>query len=713
MLKNRLLAIGVTLFLIGIIIAEYSDGAIVLLCLLAVSVLCILLCTVRFFKQNITRAALFALIPIIGAVFLLFYRNIFVIPYSVYDGKTGGQTGTVVSVSTNSYDISVISSTANVPKGTLLRVYTDSDASVGDTVAFSGKLRFAGSKSSMISSGVKLYASSYDFSVINTDTGPIYTFRSNVIKALESSFEKQHSDFIKAITLNDKTDLSAERYDMYRIAGAAAYFSVSGLHVTCVVMIFMSLLKYFNVSKHVRGTLSALLALLYGFVVGFSPSVMRSVIMLLVIIAVQLAMSESDSITSLFLALGVLLLHNPYSFASVSLQLSFSATFGAIYTANTFTYGGNKKKIKSFLFGFLVLPVIISIGCFAFTLPFVFLSFDVISLMLIFSNIWLSIIFTPLLPLALIAALFGALHIPIIPILKQPIVFLIDSFDFICERMSTGFRLVIPNGNFFATTAAVIAVVTILIIFFSKDKIRKTAFCLAFVLITSVLSSGCYILNKNVQTTTGIAYKCSYNGSSVIAMIGGEKIYIDCGAGLDTTFIYSQNITDIDIYVVTEYDNDTASEISYAVNRLNAKKLMLLNVGLPIDELDSYDSIITAINSGCEIIDSPFLELSSGDALLYVDAKNICLFSDNNAFAVTQNGDLSDMNNISDIVINRLPYEDSESFAKLMRIPNIYTPSGIDLPERFAAYSNILYYGTIVEARLSKDGKIEVKVNES
>lgn len=708
MLKNRLLAIGVTLFLLGISISAYSGGTAVSLSLLAVTVLCVLLCTVRFFKRSIKTAAILAVLPLLGAIFLLFYRNIFVLPYTVYDGKNDKQTGAVTSVSSGSFDVSLSSSTAGVPLNTSVRVYSDSAVTIGDTVTYSGRLRYAGGKTRLLAAGVKLYITSYDCTVAEIGSDMLYELRTKANTVFDA-LEDNYAVFLKAIVLNDKTSISDERYDMYRIAGAAAYFSVSGLHISYLTTLLTLALKYLRVNRFIRNISSAVFILVYASLIGFSPSVSRAVIMFLVMLGVQLMLSEADTTTSLFFALGILLAFNPYCIFSLSLQLSFSATLGVIYSSDIFAYYDKKKKLKSLFIFVFVIPIVTSLGCFAFTLPFMAFSFDVVSLTSILSNIFLSMLFSPLLIIAFASAILGTIGIPIMEIVKYPLMLLIDSFDGICGIMSSNLKLIIPNGNIFTTAAVVVSAITILTVLLTGKRIRRIVSGISTAAIFTILITGVFVMRQNEFNSLSIAYKNSYNGSYVVSVFNGEKIYIDCGGGIDASFIYSQQITNIDTYIIAEYNSKFSHELSYAVNLLGVKKIILLGRA----DSSGY-SVITPADSDCIIIDDKYYSLHSNDSSLYIDGDIIYLHSIDENFAVLLNGGLNITDyNIDKIVINNLPEEGDTMLDTIKYIPTVYIHSGIDVPEALQPYITTVDYGSSVKAYVVSDGNIEVQTNES
>ena len=112
--------------------------------------------------------------------------------------------------------------------------------------------------------------------------------------------------------------------------------AVSGLH--CGFLIALLGLLVFR-----RQRLTAFLGypalLFYMFMVGCTPSVVRSCVMVGFVLLAPLAGREGDTPTALSGALLVILLANPFAAASVSLQLSFAAVAGLLLPAPKI-YGG-------------------------------------------------------------------------------------------------------------------------------------------------------------------------------------------------------------------------------------------------------------------------------------------------------------------------------------------------------------------------------------
>jgi competence protein ComEC len=136
------------------------------------------------------------------------------------------------------------------------------------------------------------------------------------------------------LVLGYRSDLSAETLDVYAKTGTIHILSVSGMHVGLIYMILNWLLSFID-SKHFLKLLKTLLIVVliwaYSLLTGFSPSVLRSAIMISVFIIAKLFAKTTNSYNIIAFAAFSLLVYNPFLIWDVGFQLSFLAVFGLIY----------------------------------------------------------------------------------------------------------------------------------------------------------------------------------------------------------------------------------------------------------------------------------------------------------------------------------------------------------------------------------------------
>lgn len=129
---------------------------------------------------------------------------------------------------------------------------------------------------------------------------------------------------VEALLLRERSSLDAQTTQAYRNAGVAHLLAISGLHLA----VFADLLRRFLRRFLPRGpAMAALCFALFGYcsLAGFPPSMLRAASMLAFFECGELLTFRTDPLTSLSVALVVLLAVSPVSLLSYSLQLSFLA----------------------------------------------------------------------------------------------------------------------------------------------------------------------------------------------------------------------------------------------------------------------------------------------------------------------------------------------------------------------------------------------------
>ncbi|MEG1743743.1 MAG: ComEC/Rec2 family competence protein, partial [Clostridia bacterium] len=232
----------------------------------------------------------------------------------------------------------------------------------------------------LLANGIKLFGYS-DVKKSGVDSSILYKIKLASQEKIDSAFGPKSAAFIKAITLGDKSDMSPLDYSAYAKAGVSHMLVISGLHLSLIVFTLFSLLKGFGTNKYVTLFLCLCTDLFICFMTGFTPSVVRSSVMLLFLLVGKTFLLSYDSTTSLFTALLILIIFNPYCIASLGMELSFLSTFGILAVSSKIgSFDIHKHHILSKLTNTFLVPFIFSFVTFVFTLPVTFLRLDIISI---------------------------------------------------------------------------------------------------------------------------------------------------------------------------------------------------------------------------------------------------------------------------------------------------------------------------------------------
>ncbi len=611
MLKNRLLSVGVLIFAAFVTIYVYTDGQPVLYRLIplgffVLTVSCCVVGAVRFLR--IRTALIFALIPVFAYIYLALYTALFVPPPSV--GFDDDVVGTVESVSpyfsSNGVVINVDYSAYGIPAGTKVKVYADLDAvyDIGDIVSAKGVFYSTAEKETLLASGIGYYTYA-ETAALGAGGGFISDLRRKISQACDSILPGDTAFFVKAITVGDASGIKPSDYAVYGATGVAHIFSVSGLHLSILVMAFYTLLKKFVSNRLILSASGLLFTFFTTALAGFSYSSLRAALMLALFIAGQAVRRNSDPFTSLFAALGVLLLLNPYSAASLSLQLSFLSTLGIITVNEIKPF----KKLKfspvlSVLDRYVAAPALFSVSSFIFTLPVILFSFGRVSLVSPIANIFAGLLFAPIL---VISYLFGAVAL-ISAKLTAPLAFLLKNliklFYLGCKAMaSVPFASLSTHSPYMyaACVAGVCAVVALLV--FSKKR-RAAVLCVSLTFVVlSVALCAASAYNSNVNGKCAVLYRDTVSGVSVYVASGRESLLIDYGGGsLCEDLAYIAGSTDCDALMFTRYNELTTKKAEYYLACMGTRRIYLKNPQSD-DEINVFDEISGLANArGCDII---------------------------------------------------------------------------------------------------------------
>ena len=215
---------------------------------------------------------------------------------------------------------------------------TPDTVSLGDTVTVNAEVVDVSRGSG---DSENLYYQSQDISLLGFQRGdaeitpaeslPLRCYPTASAHAIRSHidrlFPEDTAGFVRALLTGDRSRLSYRTRNEMSIAGISHIVAVSGMHVSLLVGAIMLLcLK----RKRLGATISISVMLFFAAMLGFTPSVMRSVLMNALILLAPLLRRENDAPTALSFALMVILALNPWAIANLSLQMSFGALAGIV-----------------------------------------------------------------------------------------------------------------------------------------------------------------------------------------------------------------------------------------------------------------------------------------------------------------------------------------------------------------------------------------------
>ncbi len=163
----------------------------------------------------------------------------------------------------------------------------------------------------------------------------LLTQKSRLLKKIEKSDKSGKSTaLISAITTGDKSYLGKEVKDAFSASGSMHMMAVSGFHVSLIYLFISWLLSFmgnFTVMKLLRATVVISILWIYIAIAGFSPSAVRSALMLSIHIIGGIFSKRDISLNSLCASALLITLADPGSLYDPGFQLSYTAFLSIIF----------------------------------------------------------------------------------------------------------------------------------------------------------------------------------------------------------------------------------------------------------------------------------------------------------------------------------------------------------------------------------------------
>ncbi len=391
-------------------------------------------------------------------------------------------------------------------------------------------------------------------SFIKKNNNLFYKIKNAVIKRI-MSFDTR--DYLYTMIIGDKSLMDDDVLNSYRKNGVTHLFAISGMHIGLFTMIILKMMKKMHLKENKGYLITIFFIWFYAFLVGFTPSVMRSCLLFTILSLNKLLKLKISTMQALLLSGFILIMIDYKIIFDIGFIYSFTITFGLM---NSSPFLKKHSIIGTSLVATL------------YSLPITVYNFYKINLFSIINNL----IFVPLVtiiiyPLCLITFIFKFFN----PLLRVSIMFLELINTFLAKIDVLTF--VIPKMPFLL----ILFYYFVLFWKFNK-KPKKVSIGLIMLLlltkITPFLDTNYYVDFIDV----------GQGDSSIIIFPHASKvIMIDTGGTLDynksnyhvseNTIIYlnSRGIENIDLLILTHGDADHLGDSTYVIENINVESIML------------------------------------------------------------------------------------------------------------------------------------------
>ena len=258
-----------------------------------------------------------------------------------------------------------------------------------------------------------------------TGQNKFYTYLGRFKMYMRNTFRylyKDTSNFVNSFLLGIKEDLTDEENEMFSKTGTSHVIAISGMHMNIICVILAYIIR--GINKIYKLVILIIIMLLYSLIVGFSPSITRAVLFVVIMYLAVFLFKKRDGITTLALIASLLIIDNMYTIYNVSFQLSFLATLSILYF---------NKMVKSKL-KFDIISMTVSSNIL--TLPIIYYVFKGIPLLSILGNIVIIPFIGIIMNLSIFSILFFEISLNITKIIVYINKTLINMVYYILDKLS-------------------------------------------------------------------------------------------------------------------------------------------------------------------------------------------------------------------------------------------------------------------------------------
>ncbi len=431
-----------------------------------------------------------------------------------------------------------------------------------------------------ISKGINAYANEVEDIKILEHTKGDLTSRLNRAREYLARYMILISDsdtgaLLSALLLGERDYLPDQlRLDFKRI-GISHILALSGMHLAILSLGIGTFLSYCKVKKKTRVITTSIFILIYMALTGFSVSVCRAGIMLLISSLLFLLGWGKDSFTSLSVAVTIICLFTPHAIYDISLWLSAGATFGIIAFGE---YNQRKEKPSKPLnkvVQYIHLSVMASLFAISSTLLISTLSFGGFSILSIIATLIFSLLSEVIMYLGCIMALIGWLI---------PIGFIIAPFAkllYFIASIFSSFKFAFVSSDFLIVKISIILYSALFFVFIiakikNREKWMKIIIVsFAAVMILPVFGTVAYNLRETVSYSAGHKSDIMLVRSKNQVCLINSSQYSKSTAYDAINLLEDAKVTTVDKYYLTHYSWSLDEDIETLLYNISVDQIYI------------------------------------------------------------------------------------------------------------------------------------------
>lgn len=406
---------------------------------------------------------------------------------------------------------------------------------------------------------------------------------------------------ISSMLLGNRVDLSDETIDNFMKTGIIHFIAISGFNVGIVVFTVLLPLRLFGINQTLLTCIVLLIVVLYAFLTGLSPPVLRASIMVFIFFCGFLIRRQWDITSGIFAAIFFILARNPVDIFNIGFQLSVLATMGIVYGTSKIegTLFKTALFIESlqvkaergrlfFLKKYLRKSFCISLAAWLATFPLTAYYFHLFTPFIFITNIIVFPLFWIIIVSGIVLLTLGT----ICPQLAVVAAWLASNTDIVLELLVS--RLAsIPYSYFYVIgpsyTGIIIYYIFILLLLYRNYlslDLNRIAICGLLSANILIFSNILKFPNRSASTGSGqalmitcldVGHGCAIfiqcpNGKNILYDVGSWKNY-DVGRYIVAPFLWGQKIKKIDLVILSHEHEDHWNGLVSLIERFSVKSV--------------------------------------------------------------------------------------------------------------------------------------------
>lgn len=483
--------------------------------------------------------------------------------------------------------------------------------------------------------------------------------RNYIINTSNKLLPEKTSSLLVGILIGDKSGISEEIIEDFKISNLSHMLAVSGAHTAYIMLGLTFILNKSKMSKKCVHLVTILSLILFMFITNFTPSVTRACFMAIIVLGDNLLYRKQDFWTSISISLLIILVINPFSINEIGLQLSYLGTIGIILFNKNVEMFLNKIKINNKISKGLSVTISAQMAI----MPIMIYRFNSFSLTFFISNVLAS----PLLGINIILGLI-TIFISLVSFKLAKIISLVLNLSLEILIGISEFTSKLPFSSILVKTPPMLLILLIycfillfnylyyiyisktnlglfqkrIIKLINKTNVNKFISIIIIIVILFNVFSYSYLLIPNNLRIYFI--DVGQGDSCLIITPRNKKILIDGGEGDSNvllSYLLDRRIKTIDYIMISHFDSDHCNGLIEVIQKLNVKNVLISKQAYFCDE---YRNIAGIINSKKINV----IHVKQGD-VLNID-KEVKL----NIFYSAKNLEYDDLNNNS--IVTKLRY---------------------------------------------------------